>query len=368
MDNQIPEQIPPCPHYSLCGGCNMQHIQADYYAKIKQTKLHAILSNLNTDESVAQPLVHVGEKSRRRVELKVSVCKGDVSIGFFAHKSHEVVDIKSCLIMDKRIFDLLPSLKEMISGLKKPSVIKSISLTILEQGFDIFINIRKSLHSNDSESVNKFICKNNIVRIALQREDVSDDYDIIHDTGKAYISLEGVKVLLPVGAFLQATEIGQAAITEYVVDALKSCKTVADIYAGCGTYSFPLLNHVERVAAYEGSEDMVLAIHNAAGDFGLGSRINAVKKDLYKRPVDAKILNQMDGVVINPPRNGALPQVKQVVQTNVPKVVMVSCNPDTFKRDAKCLIESGYKILSAVAIDQFYWTRHLELVALFERT
>ncbi|PIR37825.1 MAG: hypothetical protein COV35_07810 [Alphaproteobacteria bacterium CG11_big_fil_rev_8_21_14_0_20_39_49] len=367
MDNQIPQQTPPCPHYGSCGGCNMQHIQDAYYTRMKQGRLLDILNSLNVDESVAKPLVYIGEYSRRRVDIKVSVCKGEVSIGFYAPKSHEVVDIKTCLIMDKSLFALLPPLKEMISGLKKPSVIKSVNLTALEHGVDIFINIRQALHANDSKVIDKFICQNNIVRIAIKREDGNDDFDIIHDTGKADINLDEVRVSLPVGAFLQATEKGQAAITEYVLDSLKSCKSVADIYSGCGTYSFPLLQYVERVAAYEGAEDMVLAMHNAAIDAGLGSRLNAVKQDLYKTPVNAQILNRMDAVVINPPRNGALPQVKQVLKSDIQKIVMVSCNPDTFKRDAKYLIDGGYKIISAVAIDQFYWTRHLELVAVFDR-
>jgi 23S rRNA (uracil1939-C5)-methyltransferase len=365
MNNGIPHQTPPCPHYSLCGGCNLQHLDKEYYLQMKQQKLLDILKYLGVSDKVAKPMVNVGQYARRRVDLKISVCKGKVNVGFYASKSHEVVDIHTCLIMDKKLFKLINVIRKVFSKLKKTSVIASVSITSLDSGVDILIKRKKTLSDKDIEIIKQLAENNEIIRIAII--DAADDFTVIYDSGNAVVNLDDVVVDLPVGAFLQATQKGQQAITSYVIDALKSCDFVADIYSGCGTYSFPLLKYVKQVASYEGAEDMVLAMHNAALKSGLETRINCVRRDIFKSPIKPEILNNMDGVVINPPRNGALPQVKNFVKSELKKIVMVSCNVDTFKRDAKYMIGGGYELSSVMAIDQFYWTKHLELVATFDR-
>ncbi len=112
---------------------------------------------------------------------------------------------------------------------------------------------------------------------------------------------------------------------------------------------------------------MAAAMNNACVANNLDERIETTVRDLFADPLSAEELSHFDGIVINPPRNGALPQVKAIAESGVRKVVMVSCDPATFKRDAKVLLEAGYALTLAVPIDQFYWSRHLELVAVFER-
>jgi 23S rRNA (uracil1939-C5)-methyltransferase len=152
-----------------------------------------------------------------------------------------------------------------------------------------------------------------------------------------------------------------------VSEHLKGCDTIADLYSGCGTYSFPLIRQSQRVSAYEGASEMAAAMNDACVAGDLDERIETTVRDLFADPLSAGELNHFDGIVINPPRNGALPQVQAISQSGVGKVVMVSCDPATFKRDAKALLDGGYTLTLAVPIDQFYWSRHLELVAVFER-
>jgi 23S rRNA (uracil1939-C5)-methyltransferase len=165
---------------------------------------------------------------------------------------------------------------------------------------------------------------------------------------------------------LQATQVGQAAITDFILQNLRG-KNVVDLYSGCGTYSFPIAQTGANVRAFEGSYEMVLAFNNAIRQNGLDDKMSAQTRDLFKNPVRADELKNFDTIIINPPRNGALPQTQQIAKAGVANVIMVSCNPATFERDAKCLLQAGYIIDKIVPIDQFLWSNHLELVASFKK-
>lgn len=166
---------------------------------------------------------------------------------------------------------------------------------------------------------------------------------------------------------MQATSPSQDKLIEFVVENLKNSKKVADLYAGCGTFSFPLVKTAKYIGAYEGSEAMVSAIYSASTKNGLDNKINATERDLFKKPLSEKELNNFDAVVINPPRNGALPQIKNISKSNINKVVMVSCNPETFKRDSKNLLQNSFKISSLQPVDQFLYSQHMEIAACFVR-
>ena len=148
---------------------------------------------------------------------------------------------------------------------------------------------------------------------------------------------------------------------------LQGCEYIADLYSGCGTYSFPLLAQAKRVSAYEGNDAMIAAMHNAILKAKLENKMSATARDLYKNPLTATELKHYDGIVINPSRNGALPQVKQIANSHLKKLVMVSCSPNSFKRDAKHLLDAGWRMIEATPIDQFYWSAHLEIVAIFTK-
>ncbi|MCC7260677.1 MAG: class I SAM-dependent RNA methyltransferase, partial [Alphaproteobacteria bacterium] len=174
-------------------------------------------------------------------------------------------------------------------------------------------------------------------------------------------------VEIPPGAFLQATETAVHAITGILLQALEGYRSVADIYSGLGTYSLPLAEAGCRVSAFEGNAGMVAALHNAAWQQGLEAQVTAMTRDLFRDPLPARALSAFDAVVINPPRNGAGPQAAQLAESRVPVIVMVSCNPATFARDAAMLKKGGYILAEATPIDQFLWSAHLELVAVFKK-
>jgi 23S rRNA (uracil1939-C5)-methyltransferase len=343
----------------------LQHLGVQSYYNHKQSILVKTIALLGGDPSVVRPIISVGEHSRRRVEFKVAVSKGVVRLGFFGAKSHDVFDLDVCLVGDKRLIALVPDLKACLQSLKKPSSIKAVALTALDNGFYASITCSKPLSPADREKLICYAKNHNFIRLNEQEGNDNAVPYLLYANGDAVVTLGKYDVKFPAGAFLQATEAGQAAITTLVTASLHQCEHVADLYSGCGTYSFPLIETVRNISAFEGSEDMVSAMHNAITHYGLEGKICVSVRDLFKHPLNNQALSHFDGVVINPPRNGALPQIKHIATSKIPNVVIVSCNPATFKRDAQWLLDSGYRITSATAIDQFYWTNHLEIVASF---
>lgn len=366
-------QKPACKHFGECGGCSAQHLGVQIYKNFKQNILNNIIKDLGVDDNVVESIFEVGKYSRRRAEFKVSISKGKVAIGFFANKSHDIVDLKECPVSQKELTNILPGLKLCIENLKKPGAIKAISITIIDNGLDIFIISNKNINENDKNILKSFAKENRVIRLSqyIKKAGAGSSSDshasLIYDCNNSTVNFSGIDVEIPIGAFLQATKKGEDAITEFVKNNLEGCNNIADLYSGCGTYSFPLAKEAKMVAAYEGSDEMVSAMHNAIARNNLTARIAATSRDLFKNPLSDNDLNNFDGIVINPPRNGALPQVKNIAKSMVDKLVMVSCNPATFKRDAKYLLENNYKLIKAMPIDQFFWSRHLEVVAFFSR-
>ncbi|MCB1639402.1 MAG: class I SAM-dependent RNA methyltransferase, partial [Thiothrix sp.] len=335
------------------------------YRDFKQGILASFVGGMGLEPDVLAPLVEVGMHARRRAELKIACTEQGVRIGFYAKASHQLVDVTVCSISDPAITRILPVLRRGIAALNAPERCTSISLTALDAGLDAVMRLSHPLSREDTEKLIACAQECGIIRLHTQLPEAQPL--CLYDTGGAIITFGGVAVALPAGAFMQASAAGEQAITRVVLKHLQGCARVADLYAGCGTYSFPLSQQSQQVSAYEGAQVMVTAMQQACGREGLRERVQARLRDLYTHPLTAQELNAYDGLVINPPRNGALPQVQQIAHSTVGRVVMVSCDPATFKRDARCLLESGYRLIHMVPIDQFTFSRHLELVAVFER-
>lgn len=345
----------------------MQHLtEAEYYTH-KQNILKSIVTRLGCNKNVLNSIVKIGLKSRRRAEFKIAVNKGKIALGFYAAKSHNVVDIDICPVTENAITALIPELRTSIGSLKKPGNINAIQTTLVSNGIDICIITKTPSNNNDIKNWITFCqqqkTNNPILRLTEKTEntEIKTHYTAQEPT----ITFNDINVILPTQPFLQATQKGEHAITKLVARQLQNCSHIADLYSGCGTYTFPLIQQGSHVSAYEGNYDMVTAINNAALHHKLQHKLTATPRDLIKHPLKPHELNTYNGIVINPPRNGAAPQIKQIAKSNVSTIVMVSCNPNTAECDAKYLIDAGYQLTSATAIDQFYQTKHLEVVLTF---
>ncbi|MCP5362095.1 MAG: class I SAM-dependent RNA methyltransferase [Hyphomicrobiales bacterium] len=360
-------QTPPCHHFGTCGGCSLQHLNPKTYRQFKQDRLLQAIDGLSNTDTVICPLMETTAGTRRRVELRVGVQKGTVSLGFLpAGQIHGVVDITMCPLLGERLFDETQCLRTALQQLRKPSHLHTVQLTQVENGLDILFTLSKPLPEDDLQQLFTYAAaRESVLRLSVRPIDACPTR--LFQRSDVTLPLGNVTIQLPEGAFLQATTDGQQALTDFILRHSADSRVIADIYSGCGTYSFPLVKHGAAVHAYEGDAAMILAMQQAIHTHQLEPCLTATQRDLYRHPLPAQQLNAYDTIVINPPRNGALPQIKEIARSHAHRVVMLSCNPATFRRDAKCLYANGFQLKEAQAIDQFLWSPHLELAALFER-
>lgn len=347
---------PPCPHFGACGGCALQQLTPAAYAAFKHGVALQVAAQLGCDAAVVQPLFESGPASRRRAEAKVAVEEGRVAVGFNAARRHAVVDAPECRMVEPAILAAMNNWRAALQTMKKPSRFQSIQFTLAENGLDAQVTAEGKLKPADAEALRVYA--QGTARLTLNGDTIK--------AGAPMLSMGGADVELPVGSFLQATAASQQKMVELVLAACAGHGAVADLYCGCGTFSLPLAQAGHRVLAYEGGQEAVTALFNAARRANLP--VSAQVRDLFAQPVEKTGLSQVEAVVINPPRNGALPQCEAIAQSGVVrKVVMVSCNPATFTRDAQALLAGGFALVQLTPIDQFIWSGHLELVGVFVR-
>ncbi len=353
-----------CKYYNQCGGCSLQHVPLQKYIKFKRNILVKTIERLGAEETIVEPLVQIGKRSRRRVEFKTSVNKGKVSVGFYAKNTHDVIDVEDCLVTQSNITKFIDEFRNLITVFKKPSNIKAINITKIEGGVDIYLIVKSPIKEIDKEILKNYCTEHpDILRCAEKIE--KKEVKIIYNISNIGVKIADVFVELPVQSFLQATQKGQEEITNLILKYTTSCNKIADLYAGCGTYTLPLAQRGNKISAYEGNYDMVISMTNAIRNNNIENNASAITRNLVKRPLSVNELTKFEVIIINPPREGAISQIKKIAKSGVQKVIMVSCNPKTFERDTKHLIENNYRIISATPIDQFYQTKHLEIVAVF---
>ena len=351
---------PPCRYYGKCGGCNMQHFNQTSYLDFKQKISDDIATDLTKGSVKAASIFETGYNDRRKLNLKIS-SESELKIGFFKELSHQVVDITECLIANNRINKLIPHIRVLLNEIKIKRILKEITIYDLGHSFDIILNTSEYLTKADKESIKEFCSQNNIARFAQS----IDQEHIIFDNMNAYLELKDMQILPPINYFMQASYKVENRIVGAIKEHIDKNDNVLDLFAGLGTYSISIYGLVKNITAYEGSKNMVNVTKRMIAENQL-DRLNVFYRDLFRRPVSAKDLSKFDKVIINPPRDGAKNQIIQISKSKIRKIIMVSCNPVTFKRDSKILIKEGFKMTYLQSLDQFYANTHLELIAIFE--
>lgn len=344
-----------CPIYNNCGGCNLLHLTNEAYINFKKSLIINAIKNSGYIFDDYE-LILTGFNSRRRVTFNVKNNK----LGFFEKNSNNLVEVKNCPLIDNNINNIIPKLNDLI----KKILIKEISVTCYDNGIGILFVLEKEPTMYENEILQNFI-KNNDSIISISYKIKNNKQTLLFQKYAPIIKFDNnITINVETDIFLQATKKGQEEITNTVVNHLKDCKNVLDLYCGIGTYSFPLSTYT-KVHSIEGSEYMINILNKNIKDNHLSSKITTECRNLVNSPLLKDELNKYDGIVINPPRNGALAQCKQIVKSNIKKIVMVSCNPQTFSIDARELKNYNYKLIKITGIDQFFKTQHLEIVASF---
>ncbi len=351
-------QQPPCRHFPECGGCQLQHVSDAAYRDYLRDRVIGALAQHGLQTEVREPYLSP-PNTRRRAALRALRLGKGVALGFNAAKSNQIVDMRECHILAPELFALVAPLRGLLAAMLRPKRTAEVQLTLVDQGVDVALKGVEAEGLAAAEALTTFCETHRLARLTV---DEGLGPETRYEPVPATITLSGLAVPFPPGAFLQATRDGEAALVAGVREAAAGAAAVADLFAGLGTFALALET---RVYAAEAARDAVLALKGASA---LAGRLIAVEhRDLYRRPLTAKELSHFDAVVLDPPRAGAVEQIAQLAASEVPRIAYVSCNPATFARDAEGLVAGGYKLEWAQPVGQFRWSTHVELVACFTR-
>ena len=343
-----------CRHFGSCGGCTYQD-GGDYHA-LKRAAVVAALARAGVD-AVVEETQAVREGTRRRAAFKLARTNTGLEIGFHAARSHQIVDMEECLVLTPALFALVEKLRAALTGVMKEG--EKAELHALESETGLDLSIRMERKRTPALTAAMAAAKLPAARILFNGE-------ILLENAAPRVSFDGIAVSPPPMAFLQATVEGEGILRERVLAITDGAKRIADLFSGLGTFSLPLARRA-KVHAVE-QDAAALATLAAAARIATGLKpVTTEKRDLFKLPLAALELNAYDAVVMDPPRAGAEAQARMLAGSKVKRVAYVSCDAATFSRDARILIDGGYKIGPVMPVDQFLYSNHIELVAGFTR-
>ncbi|GAC1506512.1 MAG: hypothetical protein NVS1B6_14390 [Steroidobacteraceae bacterium] len=259
-----------------------------------------------------------------------------------------------CHVLKPELFALVGPLRVLLHGMVHPKRTAQIQLTLVDNGVDLVLKGVPAGRLSEIEQLTSFALTHDLARLSVDR---GLGPETIFAPRPPTVSLSGVPVLFPHGGFLQATHDGEDALVHAVQEIAAGSNSVADLFAGLGTFS---LATGARFAA-EASRDAAMARKSALSSATIDHR------DLYRRPLDREELRSFDTVIVDPPRAGAQEQVSELARSIVPRIAYVSCNPATFARDARTLTNGGYTLQWVEPVGQFRWSTHVELAACFSR-
>ena len=357
---------PPCPHYGVCGSCQLQHLGDDTYRQFKRDK---ILKPLlfegfeNPDPLVKDPII-LPPGLRRRANFNFRCLPKGVELGYHKYHSYELLTLESCHILRPEIVTFMRPLLTVIGESFPPGFEGEVFITAAHNGLDVNVEVRDRtpLTLEQRELWGQFAANNNLCRLIVTLKG-KEDFTMIRDI--PYVLFDDVPVESSCRGFLQPSSEADQILTEIVTSLLpESPQRIADLFCGRGTLSLPL-SRFAPVDGFEMDEPALAALNRASQKSQ--RPVTTKYRDLFKTPLKDKELIPYDVVVVDPPRAGAETQTNALANSAVPNLIYVSCNPLTFARDARVLVAGGYQIESIQPLDQFRWTVHVEVVAKFLR-
>jgi 23S rRNA (uracil1939-C5)-methyltransferase len=352
---------PICPHFGLCGGCSVQHWRWDRYCAWKRDLVVDALSQAGVAAEVGE-LVDAHGEGRRRIVLHARRGTHDVlEVGFAALHAHHLVPIDRCPVTAPGLDGAIEAAWAIAEALRPTPKPLDIHATATETGLDIDVRGSGPLAPQDMAALARIADAHRLARLTRHGE-------LIAQRASPTVTMGRARVALPPGGFLQATAEGEAQLAHLVRRHLGDARAVADLFAGVGPFALRIAERA-RVIAADADEAAVVALRQAATATPGLKPVTAERRDLFRRPFVAREFKdlKLDAIVLDPPRQGAEAQSRELAASGVPLVVAVSCNPATFARDAKILVDAGYRLTEVTPVDQFRFNYHVEIVARFAR-
>lgn len=347
---------PPCSHFNLCGGCVGQHMDDALYSAWKRDSISAALAQHGLSVPLAA-MVRVAPGSRRRVTLALSRQGKTLILGFHGARSHEVVAVTGCLVMTPAISTALPVLAKLLGSLVSGR--DSLAVTVLDtaQGLDVSVaavNLPRDVMSRLFAAAGAI----GLARLSIGEENAS--------FRTPHLPTGTITRLQPAGGFAQAVATIEEAIASLAAEALSGSKRIIELFCGSGALTLRLARHM-AIHAVESDQHALAALDQTVRHASGLRPVTREQRDLFRRPLMAGELKSYDAALLDPPRQGALAQMAGLAASTVKKIVYVSCAPATFARDARVLVDGGFRLNRVTPLDQFLWSHHVELVGVFER-
>lgn len=360
-----PDRVtPPCPHFFACGGCALQHWAHPSYLAWKADLVRTALERERIETDILAPFASP-PGSRRRLALHVRAGKpGKARLGYKARGTWTLVDIETCVIADQRLVSAFPALRRLgACFLEHPRSAPTLHVTWTATGIDVDVtgverrtggrSADAAMHAAEAAAAGDF------ARVTMSGE-------IVYQARQPMVRLGKAVVALPPGGFLQAVPQAEAAMAAFATEAIAGAGRILDLFSGVGTFSLRLAE-ASSVHAVDSSAPAIQALLTAVGTASGLKAVTGEARDLSRRPLLVPDLKRYDAAVFDPPRAGALEQVGEIGRSSLPLAVGISCNPTTFARDARVLVDAGFTLERVLPVDQFLWSPHVELVGVFRR-
>lgn len=364
-----PDRIEPaCAHFGACGGCGLQHWAPDPYRRWKRERVFTALNRAGVEPAEVDPLIVAEPGTRRRADFVMRRLAGGTVIGFHERGGNRIVDITECPILEPELLAVARNLPLISADFLSPGESARATVNRLESGADLLLTLPREPGLAALEALAAMAEKLDLCRVStkLESTDAASPVVPVLDRRPAMIRFADVKVHPSPGAFLQATAPGERAIVQAVLEGVGASTNIVELHAGYGTLSFPLAR-LGKVHAVESDPVATATLETAMRRSGLQNDFSVETRDLMDQPLETSEMASYDALVFDPPRAGARAQAMRIATGGPDRVVGVSCNPATFARDARILVDGGYSLTRVTPIDQFLWSPHVELVAQFTR-
>ncbi|WP_073974017.1 class I SAM-dependent RNA methyltransferase [Erythrobacter donghaensis] len=353
-------QTPPCPHFAACGGCQLQHADEATLSDFVRGRVLNAARGQGLEPAELLPVHLSPPHTRRRAGLHgLRTARGAV-LGYREGGSHRVVDLAECPVLHPALAVLIAPLRQFVAA-NGPKAMVGIDLTLADQGVEASLSHFPLDGLGPTEAALDFAREQGLARLSF---DQGYGPETMWEPEPVTVTLAGVPVGLPPGAFLQATQDAEGRMAADAAAWLEGARMVADLFAGLGTFAFAL-REGRKVLAVEAEQAAHLACKTAGA--WAGGNVLALHRDLFRAPLQPAELNRFDAVLLDPPRAGARAQIAEIAASTLARVVYVSCNPSSWARDAAVLAEAGFRLAKLRPVGQFRWSTHVELVSLFER-
>jgi 23S rRNA (uracil1939-C5)-methyltransferase len=360
VETASPERIEPfCPHFGICGGCAIQHWTPARYREWKRGLVVDALVHAGLEVPVDELIDAHGDGRRRATFHARRDTRGIIEVGFAALRAHHIIGIDRCPVLAPSLDGAIAAAWAVAEALEPQNKPLDIQATATDAGIDMDVRGSGPLNSARMGQMARLAATHRLARLTRHGE-------LIAQRSAPTVMIGRARVTLPAGSFLQATVAGEQELARLVQSHFGDARIVADLFCGVGPFALPLAERA-RVAAFDADADAIAALKQATNMTSGLKPVEAETRDLFRRPLYAQELKRFDALVFDPPRQGAEAQARELAKSAVPVVVVVSCNPATFARDVRILVNGGYRMKSVTPVDQFRHSAHVEIVGLMTR-